>query len=96
MPIYEYEYIDGPGPDGKDVIEVFQGINDEPLTVCPETGRPIRRIISTPSRSPKHGVPNNKRLGELGFTKYEKKGKGYYERVAGNQGPQTLQRKDED
>ena len=96
MPIYEYEYIDSEGPNGESVIEIFQGINDEPLTVCPETGKPIRRLISAPSRPPTHGVPNNKRLGELGFTKYEKKGKGYYERVAGDQGPKTLHRQDND
>jgi hypothetical protein len=91
MPIYEYEYIEGEGPEGEKIIEIFQNIHDEPLTKCPFTGNPIRRIMSVPSDKTKsEKLPNNKRLGELGFSKYERKGKGYYERTAGSQGPETL------
>ena len=37
-----YEYIRGDGT----VFEYFQGMNDEPLTECPDTGQPVKRIIS--------------------------------------------------
>ncbi|TVR17417.1 MAG: zinc ribbon domain-containing protein [Balneolaceae bacterium] len=40
MPTYEYKREDGT------VFEKLQGINDAPLTECPETGQPVRRIIS--------------------------------------------------
>ncbi|MEX0994497.1 MAG: FmdB family zinc ribbon protein [Balneolaceae bacterium] len=40
MPTYEYRRKDG------SVFEYRQGINDEPLKVCPETGQPVNRIIS--------------------------------------------------
>ncbi|MGM0507096.1 MAG: FmdB family zinc ribbon protein [Bacteroidota bacterium] len=40
MPTYEYKRKDGT------VFEHRQGINDEPLTTCPETGQPVKRIIS--------------------------------------------------
>lgn len=40
MPTYEYKREDG------SVFEVLQGMNDDPLTECPETGQPVTRIIS--------------------------------------------------
>ena len=40
MPTYEYKREDGT------VFEYFQGMNDEPLTECPDTGQPVKRIIS--------------------------------------------------
>lgn len=40
MPTYEYKRKDGT------VFEKRQGINDDPLTTCPETGQPVKRIIS--------------------------------------------------
>jgi putative FmdB family regulatory protein len=40
MPIYEYERADGTR------FEIRQGFHDEPLTVCPDTGQPVRRIVS--------------------------------------------------
>lgn len=40
MPTYEYRRKDG------SVFEYRQGINDEPLKVCPETGQEVTRIIS--------------------------------------------------
>lgn len=45
MPIYEYEIL---GPDGavKGVYEVEQKMSDPPLTAHPETGAPLRRILS--------------------------------------------------
>lgn len=40
MPTYEYRREDG------STFEVFQNINDEPLTHCPETGQEVKRVIS--------------------------------------------------
>ncbi|MEX1213363.1 MAG: zinc ribbon domain-containing protein [Balneolaceae bacterium] len=40
MPTYDYKREDGT------VFEHRQGINDEPLTTCPTTGQPVKRIIS--------------------------------------------------
>ena len=48
MPIYEYQ---ATTPDKAcshccSPFEVLQGIRDEPLRLCPECGRAVRRIIS--------------------------------------------------
>lgn len=40
MPTYVYRREDGT------VFEVFQRISDAPLTVDPESGRPVQRVIS--------------------------------------------------
>ncbi len=40
MPTYEYKREDGT------TFEVWQGINDDPLTECPETGQHVKRVIS--------------------------------------------------
>ncbi len=40
MPTYEYKREDG------SVFEIIQSINDAPLTTCPDTGQPVKRIIS--------------------------------------------------
>ena len=43
MPIYEYRR-----PDGT-TFEVMQKFSDEPLTVDPETGVPVERVLSAPA-----------------------------------------------
>lgn len=40
MPTYEYKREDGT------LFEVFQNMNDNALTTCPDTGQPVKRIIS--------------------------------------------------
>jgi len=40
MPTYEYRREDGT------TFEVMQGINDEPLERCPDTGQKVKRVIS--------------------------------------------------
>ncbi|PTM15683.1 MAG: FmdB family transcriptional regulator [Bacteroidetes bacterium] len=40
MPTYEYKREDGT------TFEVLQSMNDKPLTTCPTTGQPVRRMIS--------------------------------------------------
>lgn len=43
MPTYQYETTDD-GP--RAVLEIYQSMMDKALTTDPESGRPIRRIIS--------------------------------------------------
>lgn len=40
MPTYEYKREDGT------TFEIRQGINDEPLTQCPDTGQSVKRVIT--------------------------------------------------
>ncbi len=40
MPTYEYKREDG------STFEIRQGINDDPLTECPETGQAVKRVIT--------------------------------------------------
>ncbi len=40
MPTYEYKREDG------STFEVTQGINDDPLEKCPETGQKVKRVIT--------------------------------------------------
>ena len=64
--------------------------------VHPETGKPGRRAIVAPNVAGKwsplkeKSVLSNKNLERLGFTKYEKKGDGVMERVAGKEGTREI------
>jgi hypothetical protein len=95
MPIYVYETILEDG-EGGEQFEVRQSMSDEPLAEHPTTGEPVRRVIQAPNIGGRHseaGIKNrlddNERLEKLGFTKYEKIGKGAYEKRAGA-GPRTI------
>lgn len=96
MPIYVYEILDKTGKPTGETFELVQSMKDEALTKHPETGRPVRRAIVAPTIAGKwsdtkgKGALSNKNLERLGFTKYERKGKGYMERVAGKQGPKSI------
>lgn len=94
MPTYVYEILDGKGrPTGR-TFEITQSIKDAALTKHPETGEAVRRAIVTPmlglGMSTAKDRLSNKNLERLGFTKYERKGKGYMERTAGKQGPRSI------
>lgn len=94
MPTYVYDILDKKGkPTGRSV-EIVQSIKAEALTEHPETGEPVRRAIVAPTLglalSAKKASLSNKNLEKLGFTKYERKGKGYMERVAGKGGPRSI------
>ena len=45
MPTYTYQVISSDGR-GAERFEVVQGMRDEPLTVHPRTGEPVRRVIT--------------------------------------------------
>jgi hypothetical protein len=95
MPIYEYEVILDDGEPGMR-FEVTQGLNDPPLTKHPMTGQPVRRVISKPVLPGQHSdhayqqtLQDEKKLGEMGFTKYVRQGKGVYEKRTGK-GPDII------
>jgi putative FmdB family regulatory protein len=91
VPIYEYE------PDNRHCfmcdqrVEVMQGANEEPLQFCPHCGLEVKRIISQASFSMRSGVDVDK-AGERGFTTWKKSGKGVWERVAGEGGPEIIEK----
>lgn len=92
MPLYVYAVIQEDGSEGE-TFEVLQDMNEAPLTVHPETGQPVQRLLSAPNTSRTldsgRGALSDAQLDRLGFTKYKKSGKGTYEKTAGK-GPNTI------
>ena len=77
MPVYEYEHTASACARGR-VFEYTQRMSDEPLTVCPSCGGPVRKLISrTNVNTPK----TDTELRDLGFTKLVKRDDGVYENV---------------
>jgi hypothetical protein len=99
MPLYEYVVIRKDGSEGER-FEVIQSMQAAPLTKHPETGEPVRMVISR-TAPPKvvggtrQGKPDmsDRHLEKLGFTKYKKTGGtgSKYEKVAGD-GPDMIKR----
>jgi predicted nucleic acid-binding Zn ribbon protein len=100
MPTYVYEILDKKGEPTGRTFDYVQSMKDSPLSKHPETGEPVRRAIVAPAIAGKmsplksKSTLSNKNLERLGFTKYERKGKGYMERTAGTQGPKSLSAED--
>ncbi len=96
MPMYVYQVIEADGSAGE-IFEVLQSMSEPPLTVHPENGKPVQRLLSLPNTPRKFaggersGVLSDANLSRLGFTKYQKAGDGYYEKTAG-EGPQVIRR----
>jgi predicted nucleic acid-binding Zn ribbon protein len=96
MPTYVYEILDRKGEPTGRTFEAVQSMKDKALEKHPETGEPVRRAIVAPNIAGKwsdikgKGALSNKNLERLGFTKYERKGSGYMERVAGKEGPPSI------
>lgn len=96
MPTYEYEILDPKGEPTGERFEIVQPMKEDALTEHPESGKPCRRAITRPNIAGKwsdmksKSSLSNKNLERLGFTKYEKKGDGYMERVAGKEGPKSI------
>ena len=71
---------------------MFQKLSDPALTHHPESGEPVRKVIVAPqvqtsSDSQRFSKSN---LERLGFTRFERKGSGYFEKTAGKGGPDAL------
>lgn len=96
MPTYVYEVLDKKGVPTGETFEIVQPMKDEALTKHPTSGAPVRRAIVAPAVAGKwspikeKSTLSNKNLERMGFTKYERKGKGYMERVAGKGGPASI------
>lgn len=96
MPTYVYEILDKKGEPTGRTFETVQSMKEKALEKHPETGEPVRRAIVAPNIAGKwsdikgKGALSNKNLERLGFTKYERKGSGYMERVAGKEGPPSI------
>ncbi|MCC5840107.1 MAG: hypothetical protein JJT96_08285 [Opitutales bacterium] len=96
MPVYVYETI-LPDNRGGERFEMIQSMNEPALTAHPLTGEPVRRVIQPPNIASKYTPGqtrarlDNKNVEKAGFTKYERdKVTGRYHKVAGKQGPSTL------
>ncbi|MFN9993475.1 MAG: FmdB family zinc ribbon protein [Phycisphaerales bacterium] len=96
MPTYVYEILDKKGQPTGESFEIVQSMKEDALTKHPETGAPVRRAVVAPNIAGKwsdikgKSALSNSNLERLGFTKYERKGDGYMERVAGKEGPREL------
>src|ERR1700752_2938993 len=69
MPIYEYRR-----PDGT-TFDMQQSFSDEPLTVDPDTGVPVERVLHPPPARPTTGAPVGRVLPPPAV---HFKGKGFY------------------
>jgi predicted nucleic acid-binding Zn ribbon protein len=96
MPLYLYQEVLEDGTAGE-VFEVLQGMREPPLTVHPETGRPVQRLFGVPNAptgwtdSQGKAKISDKNLDRMGFTKYVKSDTGKYEKVVGK-GPSKISR----
>ncbi|MFZ4576422.1 MAG: FmdB family zinc ribbon protein [Phycisphaerales bacterium] len=96
MPTYVYEVLDKKGAPTGESFELVQSMKEDALTKHPQSGAPVRRAIVAPNIAGKwsdikgKAALSNKNLERMGFTKYERKGNGYMERVAGKEGPSQL------
>lgn len=88
MPIYVYEVVLEDGTAGK-TFEVLRQMADPPLTHHPDTGLPLRKLVTKPaiagrwSDSKAQTNLSDQKLDAKGFTKYVKMGDGVYEKRAG-------------
>jgi hypothetical protein len=90
MPLYVYQVIEADGSEGE-VFEVLQEMSEAPLTLHPENGKRVQRLLGTPTTMRRYSPGNlsNNKLDRLGFTRYERSGKGTYEKTAGA-GPRII------
>lgn len=79
MPIYIYKTAAQGCGHCRVSFELVQSMKEDPLSVCPRCGQPVKRIPTTVSG----GVPklSNGNLRDLGFTKMKKRGDGTYEKL---------------
>lgn len=94
MPTYLYAIINPDDSDGEQ-FEVVQKMSDPTLTKHPESGKPVRRVITVPNiggawtDSSSKKKLSDKNLDRLGFTKYVNAGGGRFDKTAGG-GPSSI------
>lgn len=82
MPTYVYYYTDRPDSDER--LEVWQSMKEDALTECPNTGRPIKRLMC--NTMPFGGAENfldEAKIAQSGMAKYVKTSEDTYELAAG-------------
>lgn len=96
MPTYVYELLDEKGEGTGERFEYVAPMSAPDLTKHPETGQACRKVPAAFavagdwSDIKSKSKLSNSNLERLGFTKYERKGEGYMERVAGKEGPKSI------
>lgn len=94
MPTYIYEYLDKDGKGTGESFELVQKMSDDALET--HDGRAVHRVPQAPIIAGKwsdlkgKGQMSNANLERLGFTKYQKNSDGGMSRVAGKEGPETI------
>ncbi len=99
MPIYVYETI--PNGEGEPTtrFEIMQRMSEPALSIHPETGEEVQRVITAPALALKYSsgrereVLSDDNLSRHGFSRYQRVGEGNYERTAGNGGPRRIRSK---
>ena len=90
MPIYEYT-ADNNGCElcaGR--FDRLQKIADPALTICPQCGVAVHRVISAPQVvSGQAQRLQEKNIAKSGFTQYKRAGQGVYEKTVGK-GPDFI------
>jgi putative FmdB family regulatory protein len=90
MPIYEYRALSAGCATCSRGFDRLQRLADAELTQCPDCGAAVQRVISAPSLAIGGAhLLKEKKVGDAGFTRYEKIGKGVYEKTAGK-GPDII------
>ena len=80
MPIYEYELVDGDCRSCGGRFELRRPLSRPPLTHCPLCKKAVRKVISG-ANSPRITKPLSvSDAKKAGFTVYEKRDKGVYEK----------------
>lgn len=75
-------------------FELRQRMAAAPVALCPRCGNPVVRKVSVPRRTRPNKL-SSRNIAEHGFTKYERRSDGTYERTAGREGPKTLGRNED-
>lgn len=82
MPTYRYEHEEAPCALGRQ-FEVEQSMKGPALTVCPQCGGPVFRVMTPTFISTPRGDTD---LRDKGFMKLVKRGDGSYENVTALEG----------
>jgi putative FmdB family regulatory protein len=90
MPIYEYAAVDQSCAYCAAHFDVRQKLSDAELTVCPQCGATVKRVLSAPNVAIGSAhVLKESNVAKKGFTQYRRAGKGVYEKTAGD-GPKFI------
>jgi putative FmdB family regulatory protein len=90
MPIYEYAAITKGCPHCEAHFDLRQKMSDAELTVCPQCGAPVRRVLSAPNVAMGNAhTLKESNVAKGGFTQYRRAGNGVYEKTVGK-GPKFI------